>query len=94
MIVKLGRECFLGSLNMTEHKSLSCVFQDPNGFDLHFFRDTRLYSKHVEMMLNICRECQKSLERSGNIGNTIYKKLMQMLEIAVEQGHGVVAICD
>ena len=90
----MSAEQFLGAIDMVEHKSLSCVFKDPKGFDLHFFQDTRLRNKQVETMLAICKECQSSLEKSGNSGNIVYKKLMKILEMATAKREGIVAIAD
>lgn len=90
----INMDQFLGTIDMVEHKSLNCVFKDPKGFDLHFFQDTRLRSNQVEIMLKICRVCQSSLEKSGNSGNIMYKKLIKMLEMVNTKKEGIVAIAD
>jgi hypothetical protein len=89
-----NRDDYLGSLSMIEHKSLRCVFQDPRSIPISFFDDTYLTPAQVQAMLKICHTCQASLVAKGNLGNTIYKKLMGMLEDAAARGYGMIFVCD
>jgi len=88
------QEDYLGSLNLAEHRSLSCVFQNYKHLSLKFFEDTRLYSHQAKLMLEVCKNCQASLIKKGNTGNILYKKLIIMLEIASEKKHGIISFCD
>ena len=95
---EIGENCkeddYLDSLSIIEYRSLSCVFENSKNLELDFLEDTRLYRDEVKVMLEICKDCQKTLEKKGNFGNTIYKKLEIIFEKALEKKCGIIAYCD